>query len=84
MSTTPRYIAELSNVSEVSLVGTADLAFWKAHMSDGALTIAESEGKARLLVSASAAKFMGLPFGNSASASWSCRRSIAVGRTPLT
>jgi hypothetical protein len=59
---TPRYIAALSNVSEVSLVGTADLAFWKAHLSGGALTPEEAEGKARLLVSASAAKFMGLPF----------------------
>ena len=62
MSTTPRYVAALSNVSEVSLVGTADLAFWKAHLSGGALAPAESEGKARLLISASAAKFMGLPF----------------------
>jgi hypothetical protein len=62
MSTTPRYIAALSNVSEVSLVGTADLAFWKAHLRDaGSLTPAESEGKARLLVSSSAAKFMGVP-----------------------
>jgi hypothetical protein len=62
MSTTPHYIAALSNVSEVSLVGAANLAFWKAHLSDAALTPVESDGKARLLVSASAAKFMGLPF----------------------
>ena len=62
MSTTPRYVATLPNVREVSLVGTADLAFWKAHLNDAPLAPVEAQGKARLLIGASAARFMGLAF----------------------
>ena len=61
-TTTPPYIAALSNVGEVSLLGAADLPFWTAHLADAGLAPAESHGKARLLVSASVAKFMGLGF----------------------
>ena len=56
MSTSPRYVASLSNVLEVSLLGDAELAFWKAYLSGTDLAPVESEGRARVHVSASAAR----------------------------
>jgi hypothetical protein len=62
MSSTPRYVATLSRVREVSLVGTADLTFWKKQLGPANLAPAEFDGNARILVSASYATFMGLRF----------------------
>src|SRR3954464_10930250 len=37
-----KYVAELSHVREVSLLGTADLAFWKSILKDEDLILAEN------------------------------------------
>jgi hypothetical protein len=62
MSSTPKYVAALSRVREVSLLGTADLAFWKNQLSEADLAPAEFDGKARILILAADAKFMGMRF----------------------
>jgi hypothetical protein len=62
MSGTPKYVATLASVREVSLWGTAELAFWKNQLSEAELTPAEFDGKARVLIIAADAKFMGLRF----------------------
>jgi hypothetical protein len=62
MSTTVRYVAELTHVREVSLLGTADLAFWEERLKEEGLAPAESEGKALLLLIAADSKFMGVRF----------------------
>jgi hypothetical protein len=51
MSSTPKYIATISRVREVSLLGTANLTFWKKHLGAAAnLAPAEFDGNARVLV----------------------------------
>src|SRR5689334_12531439 len=62
MSSTPKYVATLSRVREVSLLGSADLSFWTNHLRGANLAPAEFEGKARVLIIAADAKFMGLRF----------------------
>src|SRR5687768_10385823 len=62
MSSTPKYVATLSRVREVSLLGTADLGFWQKQLGAVNLAPAEFDGSARVLVSASDATFMGLRF----------------------
>jgi hypothetical protein len=62
MSSTPKYVATLSRVREVSLLGTAELAFWKEQLSEADLAPAEFDGKARILILAADLKFMGLRF----------------------
>jgi len=56
------YAASLTHVREVSLFGTADLAFWKHRLDPEGLIPAEKHGKARLMIIAADAKFMGIRF----------------------
>ncbi len=62
MNTSVKWAAELAHVREVSLLGTADLAFWKDRLRTEALLPAESDGRAQLLITAADSKFMGVRF----------------------
>jgi len=62
MNTSVKWAAELARVREVSLLGTADLAFWKDRLLKEELLPAESDGRAQLLIIAADSKFMGVRF----------------------
>lgn len=62
MNTSVKWAAELAHVREVSLLGTADLAFWKQPLLKEQLVPAESDGRAQLLIIAADSKFMGVRF----------------------
>jgi hypothetical protein len=57
-----KWAAKLSGVREVSLLGTADLAFWRNHLRPQLLVPAEHDGQAQLMIIASDARFRGTPF----------------------
>lgn len=59
---TVKWAAELTQVREVSLLGTADLAFWKERLQKEELVPAERDGKAQLMVVAADSKYMGIRF----------------------
>lgn len=54
--------AEIAHVREVGLHGTADLGFWRERLRPDHLVPAERNGKARLLVSGTDARFKGIRF----------------------
>jgi hypothetical protein len=56
------FVAEITNVREVSLLGTADLGFWKGPLREAKLVPIEKDGQALLLISAMASRFLGVPF----------------------
>jgi hypothetical protein len=56
------YVAKLNNVREVSLYGTADLAFWKDRLRPTGLYPTERAGGARLMIGAIESRFMGISF----------------------
>jgi len=62
MNTSVKWAAELAHVREVSLLGTADLAFWKDQLLKEELLPAESDGRAQLLIIAADSKFVGVRF----------------------
>jgi hypothetical protein len=62
MNNTVKWAAELANVREVSLLGTADPAFWKDRLMKEDLLPAERDGQAQLLIVAADSKFMGVRF----------------------
>jgi hypothetical protein len=62
MTTTIKYAAELSHVRDVSLLGTANLAYWKDRLAEEDLIPADADGKAQILIVAAEAKFMGVRF----------------------
>jgi hypothetical protein len=57
-----RYVAELSHVREVSLLGTTDLTFWRDRLRSEDLIPTEQDGCAQLLIVAAHSKFMGVRF----------------------
>ena len=57
-----KYAAQLSHVREVSVVGAADLGFWKRRLQRESLSPIEHEGRARVMVIAAEARYMGLKF----------------------
>jgi hypothetical protein len=57
-----QYVADLKHVREVSLLGTADLAFWEGRLREEGLAPAAQDGKAQVLVIAAEARYLGLPF----------------------
>lgn len=57
-----KYVAELSHVREVSLVGAADLAYWEKRVRAEALVPEPADGKAQVLVIAAEGKFRGIRF----------------------
>jgi hypothetical protein len=62
MNTPVKWVADLSQVREVSLLGTADLDFWKDRLLKEDLAPAENNGKAQLLIVAADMRFMGVRF----------------------
>lgn len=56
------YVAVISPIREVILVGTADLAYWRERLRPQALFPYEDNGRASLTISAIAGKFRGLSF----------------------
>src|SRR4051812_37282299 len=62
--TTPavKYVAELAHVREVSLLGTADLAYWRDRLRGEDLVPAERDGRAQVLIVAADSKYLGVPF----------------------
>lgn len=61
MNTRVRYIAEPKHVREVSLLGTADFAFWEDRLKLENLVPAQRNGRAQIWILASALKFMRIP-----------------------
>src|SRR3954470_23468112 len=62
MNTPVKWAAELTHVREVSLLGTADVAFWKDRLLKQGLVPAESDGRAQLLIIAADLKFKRVRF----------------------
>lgn len=62
MNSPVKYIAEISPVRELSLLGTADLTFWKDRLKPVRLCPAAPAGVAQILVTATDARFRGIPF----------------------
>jgi hypothetical protein len=62
MDTHIKYVAELSHVREVSLLGAADLGYWEERLKPEGLSPVEREGRAQILVSGAEGRFMGLRF----------------------
>jgi hypothetical protein len=57
-----RWAAEVPHVREVSLLGTADLAFWNDRLARDDLQPAEKNGRAQVLIIAGDMKYMGIRF----------------------
>ena len=57
-----KFVAEISSVREVALLGTADLPFWNERLAAERLCPSEAEGKARVMISATDARFKGIRF----------------------
>jgi hypothetical protein len=57
-----KWAAELSDVEEASVVGVADLAYWKDYLRQADLISAEREAKAQVMIVAAAARFAGIRF----------------------
>lgn len=64
MSKTPTrtYISTITNVREVALSGTADLAYWQERLRSVGLDAYAENGRASLLLTAIESKFRGIPF----------------------
>ncbi|TWU30448.1 hypothetical protein [Bythopirellula polymerisocia] len=61
-STSIKWAAQLQHVKEVSLLGTADYAFWKEYLKEENLQPAEHDGKAHVMIIAADAKYMNIRF----------------------
>lgn len=57
-----RFIAEPTHVREVSLLGTADLAYWRRRLAEENLVPADCAGHAQILIIAATMKFLGVRF----------------------
>jgi hypothetical protein len=57
-----KWAAELAHVREVTLLGTADLSFWKDWLMEQDLRPSEHDGQAQLLIVAADSKYMGICF----------------------
>jgi hypothetical protein len=57
-----QYVAEVPHAREVSLLGTANLAFWRERLSMENLIPEECDGKAQIMIVAATMRFMGISF----------------------
>lgn len=57
-----RWVAEMERVREVSLLGTADLAYWRDRLRSHDLIPAERDGLAQVLVISAGMKYWGVQF----------------------
>jgi len=62
MNTRIKWVAEVFHVREVSLLGTADLGFWRDRLLMEDLTPAEKEGRAQVLIISAEMKWVGIRF----------------------
>jgi hypothetical protein len=62
MKTSVKWVAELAHVREVSILGTADLSFWKDRLYRQNLLPAERDGQAQIMIVAAESKYMGIRF----------------------
>jgi hypothetical protein len=62
LKTPIQWAAELAHVREVSLLGTADLAFWKDRLTKEDLLPSEKDGQAQVMVVCADTKYMGVRF----------------------
>jgi hypothetical protein len=62
MKTPVKFVAALTGVREVSLLGTADPGYWKNALAKEGLRAAERGGQAQVMVIAAAARFRGIEF----------------------
>src|SRR4051812_1979975 len=60
--TAVKYVAELAHVREVSLLGSAELTYWKDRLQGEGLTLAERDGQAQVLIVAADSRYMGVRF----------------------
>src|SRR5689334_13869653 len=57
-----KWAAKLTGVHEVSLTGSADLAYWQKQLEPQRLAPIEADGRAQVLIIAAAARFKGVRF----------------------
>jgi hypothetical protein len=57
-----KWAAELVDVEETSILGVADLGYWKEPLRQADQAPAERDGKAQILIVAGAARFAGIGF----------------------
>ena len=57
-----KYIAEVHPVDEVTLIGRADGDYWAQRLAAEDLRLAAVEGQAELMISATNARYLGMPF----------------------
>ncbi len=57
-----KYAAELTQVREISLRGTADLGYWQEALRDERVSLAEWDGRAHVLIIAAAGEHWGVRF----------------------
>ena len=62
MTTSVRWTAQLKNVREVSLLGSADLGFWQDRLADEELIPVNREGRATIAIVSACGKFAGIRF----------------------
>lgn len=62
MDTAVKYVAKLSHVREVTLLGEAEPSFWRDRLREHDLVPVEEDGKAQILIIAADAKFAGTRF----------------------
>ena len=62
MTAPVKYVASLDHVREVSLLGSADLAFWRERLKPEGLEAEERDGRAQILIVGAEAKFRGIRF----------------------
>ena len=57
-----KYVARLDWVREISLLGAADLEYWREALEDEDVMLADVDGRAQVLIIAAAAEYMGIGF----------------------
>jgi hypothetical protein len=57
-----KYVAQVEPVREVSLIGSADLAYWTSQLAADNLRPIAFDGQARVMIGATAARFLGIQF----------------------
>jgi hypothetical protein len=62
MANSVRWTAQLDNVREVTLHGSADLDFWQTRLAEEGLTPLNHQGRASIAIVSAAGKFAGIPF----------------------
>ena len=75
-----KWVAELSGVQEISILGIADLGFWKQRLRRSGLIPAERDGHAQIMIIAASATFAGIKFRELSFSVLAANPSGAIGR----